>query len=218
MRTYGDGCATAQALDLVGERWALLVVRELLFGPKRFTDLRRGLSGASPDVLAQRLRELEAAGVVRRRKLGPPVSASVYELSEWGSELEPVLVALGRWGRDSPLADDDLEMSVDAHALALKADFDPAAAGDLEARYQLHLGQEPFRVEVAEGRIDVARGETNEPDVVIETEPKTLADVLWRGSSLTEALGSGRITIEGNRSLAKRFFGLFPAPALLESN
>src|SRR5919112_261043 len=98
MRTYDDGCAAAHALDLVGERWALLVIRELLLGPKRFTDLRAGLPNASPNVLAQRLRELEGVGVVRRRKLPPPAASRVYELTEWGMELEPVIISLGRWG------------------------------------------------------------------------------------------------------------------------
>ncbi len=98
MRTYDDACAAAHALDLVGERWALLVVRELLLGPKRFTDLRTGIPKASPNVLAQRLRELERAGVVRRRKLPPPAASRVYELTEWGLELEPVIVSPGRWG------------------------------------------------------------------------------------------------------------------------
>src|SRR5918997_5673996 len=102
MRTYCDGCAAAHALDLVGERWALLVVRELLLGPKRFTDLRAGLPSASPNVLAQRLRELEEAGVVRRRKLPPPAASRVYELTDWGMELEPVIIGLGRWGARSP--------------------------------------------------------------------------------------------------------------------
>lgn len=216
MRTYGDACKTAHALDLVGERWALLVVRELLLGPKRFTDLRAGLPGASPDVLAQRLRELEAAGVLRRRKLGPPVSSQVYELTEWGSELEPVVVALGRWGSRSPLADDRLEMSVDAHAIALKADFDPNAAGDLNARYQLRLGGEPFRIDVADRRIEVARGEAPEPDAAIETEPATLAEVLWGGSSLADALRSGAIKVKGSKTEAKRFFSLFPPPVIAE--
>ena len=162
MRTYGDACRTAHALDLVGERWALLIVRELLLGPKRFTDLRAGLRGASPDVLAQRLRELEAAGVLRKRRLGPPVGTSVYELTDWGAELEPVVVALGRWGSRSPLADDELEMSVDAHAIALKADFDQDAAGDLEAIYELRLAGESFRVEVSDREISVARGEADD--------------------------------------------------------
>src|SRR4051795_1875956 len=102
MRTYGDRCGVARALDLVGDRWALLVVRELLLGAKRFSDLRAGLPGVSPDVLAQRLRELEEAGVVRRTKLPPPAAARVYELTERGAELEPVVLALGRWGSAVP--------------------------------------------------------------------------------------------------------------------
>src|ERR671921_2798404 len=102
-RSYNDACAAAHALDLVGERWALLVVRELVLGPKRFTDLRAGLPHVSPNVLAQRLRELEAAGVVRRRKLPPPAASRVYELTPWGEELEPVIIRLGRWGARSPL-------------------------------------------------------------------------------------------------------------------
>src|SRR6266498_1732289 len=97
MRTYGDGCAIAQALDVVGERWALLVVRELLLGPKRYTDLRRGLPNASPNVLSQRLGELERAGVVRRHKLPPPAGSRVYELTDWGLELEQIVISLGRW-------------------------------------------------------------------------------------------------------------------------
>src|SRR6266700_1804746 len=95
-RTYSDPCGIARALDLLGERWALLVVRELVLGPKRFTDLRAGLSNLSPDVLAQRLRDLERDGVVRRRKLPPPAGSRVYELTGWGRELEPILLALGR--------------------------------------------------------------------------------------------------------------------------
>src|SRR5215218_7263178 len=109
-RTYDDGCAAAHALDLVGERWALLVVRELLLGPKRFTDLRSGLPHASPNVLAQRLRDLEAAGVVRRGKLPPPAASKIYELTEWGRDLEPVIIALGRWGVRSPTKPPDAEV------------------------------------------------------------------------------------------------------------
>src|SRR5436189_5833106 len=101
-RTYGESCAASHALDLVGERWALLIVRELLLGPKRFTDLRAGLPAISPNVLTQRLEELERAGVLRRRKLLPPAGAWVYELTEWGLDLEPVIIALGRWGARSP--------------------------------------------------------------------------------------------------------------------
>src|SRR5918992_372648 len=152
LRTYCDGCAAAHALDLVGERWALLVVRELLLGPKRFTDLRAGLPNVSPNVLAQRLRELERAGVVRRRKLPPPAASRVYELTDWGLELEPVVVCLGRWGARSPSRPRDAELGVDSLVLSLRTMFDPRAAGDLEASYELRLGEDVFRAEVADDR------------------------------------------------------------------
>jgi DNA-binding HxlR family transcriptional regulator len=216
MRTYGDACRTAHALDLVGERWALLVVRELLLGPKRFTDLRAGLPRAAPDVLAQRLRELEGAGVVRRRKLGPPAGSRVYELTEWGAELEPVVRALGRWGARSPLADEDLEMSVDATALALKSDFDPDAAKGLVATYAVRLGEDEFRVAVADQRIDVSRDEVDRPDAEIEAVPRALADVLWGDRPLSDAQRAGEISLEGDKAKAKRFFTLFPLPAQVE--
>src|SRR5688572_22300007 len=106
-RSYGDQCGVARSLDLLGERWALLVVRELLFGPKRFTDLRAGLPGASPDMLAQRLRDLEEAGILIRRKLDPPAAVRVYELTDRGRALEPILIELGRWGSGLPLDPED---------------------------------------------------------------------------------------------------------------
>src|ERR687894_3181763 len=127
-RTYDDACAAAHALDLVGERWALLVVRELVLGPKRFTDLRAGLPHVSPNVLAQRLRELEVAGVVRRRKLPPPAASRVYELTEWGLELEPAIIQLGRWGARSPSRPRDAAIGVDSIVLALRTMFDPRVA------------------------------------------------------------------------------------------
>ena len=211
-RTYGDACKTAHALDLVGERWALLIVRELLLGPKRFTDLRTGVPKAAPDVLAQRLRDLEASGVLRRRKLGPPAGARVYELTDWGYELEDVVLALGRWGARSPLADDDLAMSVDATALALKADFDGAAAEGLQAIYALGLGEDRFRVAIADGGIAVSRGDVDGPDVEIEASAKALAEVLWGGRSPADAQRTGDLRIAGDKRAADRFFTLFPIP------
>src|SRR5688572_22543190 len=126
-RKYDDGCAVAHGLDLIGERWALLVVRELLLGAKRFTDLRVGLRGASSDVLAQRLRELQQAGVVARRKLPPPANAWVYELTPWGVELEPIVMNLSRWASRSPSMPADAPMSVDSVILSLKALFSSEA-------------------------------------------------------------------------------------------
>src|ERR671915_996598 len=123
-RTYGDGCAIARGLDLIGERWSLLVVRELLLGPKRYTDLRRGLPNASPNVLSERLGELERAGIVRRRKLPPPAGSRVYELTDWGRELEEIVISLGRWGARSPSGLSDAPIaSVDSIILALRSRF-----------------------------------------------------------------------------------------------
>jgi len=212
MRTYCDGCAAAHALDLIGERWALLVVRELLLGPKRFTDLRAGLPSVSPNVLAQRLRELERAGVVRRRKLPPPAASRVYELTDWGMELEPVIIRLGRWGARSPSRPRDAGLGVDSLILSFRTMFDPRAADGLNASYELRLGEESFRAEVADGRFEVARGGTDRPDAIIEADPATLAALVYEGRELAEALRSGDIRIEGEREAVERFLMLFPLP------
>jgi len=212
MRTYCDGCAAAHALDLVGERWALLVVRELLLGPKRFTDLRAGLPGASPNVLAQRLRELERAGVVRRRKLPPPAASRVYELTDWGMELEPVITQLGRWGARSPSRPRDAGLGVDSLVLSFRTMFDPRAAEGFSASYELRLGEDVFRVVVDDGRFEISRGNAGRPDAIIETGPGTLAALVYEGRQLTEALRSGDIKIEGSREAVERFFTLFPLP------
>jgi len=212
MRTYCDRCAAAHALDLIGERWALLIVRELLLGPKRFTDLRAGLPHLSPNVLAQRLRELEVAGVVRRRKLPPPAASRVYELTEWGTELEPIIIQLGRWGARSPLRPRDAAIGVDSIVLALRTMFDPQAADDLRASYELRLGEDRFRTEVADGHFEITRGGTERPDATIETDPATLAALVFEGRQLTEALRSGDLKIEGDEIAVERFLDLFALP------
>jgi DNA-binding HxlR family transcriptional regulator len=216
-RTYCDGCAAAHALDLIGERWALLVVRELLLGPKRFTDLRAGLPGASPNVLSQRLRELEAAGVVRRRRLPPPAASRVYELTDWGMELEPVIIGLGSWGARSPSRPRDAELGVDSLILSFRTMFDARAAEGFGASYELRLGEESFRAEVAEGRFEVARGSAEEPDAIIESDAGTLAALVYEGRQLAEALRRGDVRIEGDEEAVERFLSLFslPEPALL---
>jgi DNA-binding HxlR family transcriptional regulator len=202
----------ARALDLVGERWALLVVRELVLGPKRFTDLRMGLPHLSPDVLSQRLRQLEQVGIVRRRKLPPPAGARVYELTDWGRELEPVVLALGRWGSRAPFPRTDAELSIDSLALALKTLFDRSATDGLDADYELRLDDDRFHAHVSDGRLELARETADHPQAIIETDPGTLARVLWHGHPLTDALRSGEVQIVGDRRAARRFLSLFPAP------
>jgi DNA-binding HxlR family transcriptional regulator/putative sterol carrier protein len=200
----------SRALDLVGERWALLVVRELLLGPKRFTDLRAGLPNAKPSVLAQRLRELEQGGIVRRRKLGPPAGTRVYELTDAGHELEPIVMALGRWGRRLPIQP-GAARGVDSEVLALKWRFDPEAAGDLDASYELRVADDRFRIEVAGGRIETRRGDAQAPDAIIEAGPETLEAVIVDGRDFADAVRSGDLRIEGDEGLASRFLGLYTA-------
>jgi len=212
-RTYGDACGIARALDVVGERWALMVVRELLLGPKRFTDLRGGLPHVSPDVLAQRLRDLEQAGVVRHRRLPPPFAAQVYELTPAGAALEPVLTELGRWGgAHAPPPCEEMGMSLDAHVLSLRTLFDPARAGAFAARIELRLGEQRVRVAIADGAIDAGYGELPDADAVVETDPRTLIDVLHGHRPLADALADGSLRIAGDKRKARRFTQLFPLP------
>ena len=212
-RTYGDRCGVARALDLVGERWALLVVRELLLGPKRFTDLRAGLPHVGPDVLAQRLRDLERSGLVRRGTLPPPAGSRIYELTERGRELEPVVVALGRFGSVAPFPPGEAGIGFDAVVIALKSLFAPAAADGMAATYELRLGEQRFRLDVADGRLEIARGSAPAPDATLETDPGTLASVLWHGRRLDEARRAGHVAIEGDRAAVTRLLALFPLPA-----
>jgi DNA-binding HxlR family transcriptional regulator len=215
-RTYGESCAAAHALDLVGERWALLVVRELLLGPKRFTDLRAGIPHASPNVLSQRLHELEDAGVVRRGTLPPPAASRIYELTDWGRGVEPVILALGNWGVRSPNLPRDAGMSVDSHILALRTVFDSEAAADLDARYQLRIDGHRFRARIRDGRFEVSRGTFDEPDAVVTTDTGTLTELLWDGRSLADAKRAGDIQIEGDDKAVARFLRLFPHPEPVE--
>jgi DNA-binding HxlR family transcriptional regulator len=212
MRTYGDGCGIAHALDLVTERWALLVVRELLLGPKRFTDLKDGLPNVSPNVLAQRLRELEQAGIVRRRTLPPPAGSKVYELTGWGRELKPILIALGTWALRSPSFPDEAPVGTDSVVLALETFFDATAAAGLSARYELRLGEHIFAVRIADGAIAVDRGAVEAPDAIIATDSATLSALIWGRRDLAGALRAGAVTIDGDRGAVTRFLALFPPP------
>jgi DNA-binding HxlR family transcriptional regulator len=211
-RTYGDPCGIARALDVVGERWALLVVRELLLGPKRFTDLRAGLPHLSPDVLSQRLRELEQAGVVAKGKLPPPASARVYELTNRGRELEPVLLALGRWGSRVPLASDSGELGVDALMVAMQTMYDPARAdGLIGSSIELRVGEHRFTAHPTATRLDVTREPAAEESLAtIAADSGTLQRVLWHGEPVGNAIRSNRLTVSGDRQAAERFLTLFP--------
>jgi len=212
-RTYGDGCGIAHALDLVGERWALLVVRELLLGPKRFKDLRAGLPSASTNVLSQRLRDLEQASVIRRRTLPPPAGSSVYELTDWGRELKPIVISLGTWAVHSPTFPEDAPVGTDSVIIALGTFFDAGAAGDLEARYELRFGDDTFRAAIADGGIELDRGPAEDPVAILDTDPDTFSAVVWKGRPLADAVRAGDLAIEGDERAVQLLLTLFPRPA-----
>jgi DNA-binding HxlR family transcriptional regulator len=210
-RSYDDGCAMAHGLSLIGERWALLVVRELMLGPKRFTDLRAGLPGISPNVLTQRLEELEKAAIVRRRKLPPPAAAWVYELTEWGLQLEPVIMALGRWAARSPFLPEG-ELNVDSLILSFRTMFDPNAAEGLSTTIELRIGEDRFHARIVRGQMELIRGSADHADAVIEGASDAFASVVYAGRKFADALRAGDLKVEGDKATAKRFLTLFPLP------
>ena len=205
-RSYHDGCAMAHALNLIGERWALLVVRELLLGPRRFTDLRGAMPGISANVLTQRLTELERFGVLARRKLDPPANAWVYELTTWGQDLEPAILSLGRWASGSPSFPVGAQMGPDSLVLALKTAFQPEKADGLEASYELWLGEIPFNLAVKGGSFEAARGEAEAPDAKVRSDPNTIASVVFGGNRLGKAEEAGAVEIDGSRQAVRALF------------
>ena len=206
-RSYHDACATARALDVVGERWALLIVRELLFGPKRFGDLQSGLATVRPNVLSQRLRELEGSRVIRRRRLGRPASVWVYELTEWGRQLEGVLLMLGEWGQAVPLDAADARISVDALMLALKTHFDAAKAPALAATILVVIDDDHFTVAIGDGRLTISREEPPNLDAALYTDPATFKALIIDGEPRQHAEGESRLSVSGDSQIVDDLLG-----------
>ena len=204
-RSYDQHCTVARALDVVGERWTLLLVRELVTGPKRFKDLLEGLPGVGTNLLAARLRALEGHGVVRRGKLPPPAGTSVYELTGLGRSLEPVVVALSRWGSrlvEDPRDGDDLRPAW--AATALRSALEPVAAGDTKETYELRIDAEVFHLRVEGGEVEAKQGVAERPDVVVSGGTRTLLALAAGRLGPEEALESGKIGIEGSRDARAR--------------
>jgi DNA-binding HxlR family transcriptional regulator len=215
-RRYDDACGTAHGLDLIGERWALLVMRELMLGPKRFSDLRSDLPGISANVLTQRLEGLEASGLLVRRRLPPPASSQVYELTEWGYEAEPIVQVLGRWAARSPDHDPRMQISAVSIMLSFRTMFDSERARGLKGRIGFRLGDESFLLQLEGGRMQVGRGETAGADVVFTGSAPALAAAVYGGVPFEALAGQGALTVEGDRALAERFTTLFPLPPKVE--
>ena len=211
-RRYEDACGAAHALDLVGERWALLVIRELMLGPKRFGDIRAGLPGISANVLTQRLEGLETAGVLIRRKLPPPASVQVYELTDWGYEAEPIFQALGRWAARSPAHDPSLPLSATSLFLSFRTMFDPRRAEGIEAQIGFEIGAETFRLRLSAAGVEVERGEVEGAELVFRGAAPAIAAAVYGGVPLEALESKCELSVRGDRALASRFVKLFPLP------
>ncbi|MGZ3508963.1 MAG: winged helix-turn-helix transcriptional regulator [Vulcanimicrobiaceae bacterium] len=218
-RAYGQFCGLARAIEIVGERWAVLIIRDLLVGPKRFTDLHHGLPKIPTNVLTARLKELEAAGVVRRRVLPRPAGSVIYELTEYGMELEDVVVGLGRWGAkllDEPRPGEII--TVDSITMAMRSTFHPEAARGLHAGYELHFGDIVIHASVDDGKLEAGAGPLPAPDLIIEAGP-SIKDLMAGAIGPTEAVENGVVRLTGNADLLTRFAEIFriePMPAIDE--
>jgi len=205
-RTYDDACGLAHALELVGERWAMLVLRELAYGPRRFSELKADLQGISANVLTQRLTELEARGLVRRIRLPPPASVQVYEATEWGFEVVPLIASLGKWAARSPLHNPRLRMSHVSVVMSLQTLISPERAKGFRGRVCFRFGEATYVATVQDGVLDVERRDADDCDVTFIGSPSEVAAVIHGGAPLET------IRIEGDVQLARRFRTLFPLP------
>jgi DNA-binding HxlR family transcriptional regulator/DNA-binding CsgD family transcriptional regulator len=202
-RSYGDACAIARALDVVGERWALLVIRELLLGPQRFSDLRLALPNASSNLLADRLRELQDRGVINRRRLAPPAGSWVYELTAWGQELEPIVLALGNWGIRVPLPTTPTTLSATSVLLFLRSVARPDPE-DAAIVCQIELNDRVWTVRAEAGRVQIQAGEPTKPDASLRTDPQTLNALIEDPSKLDAAISNKSATIAGDPTALRR--------------
>jgi len=211
-RWYDDACGTALAMELVGERWSLLIVRELMFGPRRFGEIKGGLGGISANVLTQRLDGMEAAGILTRRKLPPPASVQVYELTEWGYQSETAIQELGRWAVRSPAHDPTLPLSPASLMMSFRTMLAREAVGDLDAVIGFRLGADVFRTRLDATGLAVARAEPDDAAVIFDATPPAIAAIVYGGLPLADAEAADMLRLTGDRALAERFVTLFPLP------
>ncbi|WP_226581761.1 winged helix-turn-helix transcriptional regulator [Acuticoccus sediminis] len=212
--SYNDSCGAAHALDLVGERWALLVMREMMFGPKRFTDLKASLQGISANVLTQRLTKLEALGIVERVTLPPPAGRA-YRLTPWGEEARPIFMVLGRWGARSPMHDRTQHLSAASMMLSFETMFSAERAEGVTLAVSIAIGAEEFRIRVAGGTLTVERGGRAPVDASIAAQSAPLIAAWVYGGVPLEALEPEGVRVDGDRDALATFRTLFVLPPTL---
>lgn len=216
-RWYDDACGTALAMELVGERWSLLIVRELMFGPRRFGELRKALTGISANVLTQRLEGLEDVGILTREKLPPPASVQVYALTPWGYRSEAAIQELGRWAVQSPRHDTTLPLSAASLMLSFRTMIDRSRSGAVDRTIGFQLGDEGFVARVDAEGIVIRRGDPTEADSLFISDPVTMASIIYGGRPIEDAQTAGTLALKGDTELAKRFVTLFPLPPKIGS-
>ncbi|GAA1530548.1 helix-turn-helix domain-containing protein [Brevibacterium picturae] len=227
MRTYADACGITRALDVIGERWAIPVIRELLFGPRRYSDLAAALPGVSTNILSSRLRELTEAGVVAKRRLPRPAAATVYELTSWGVELEPTLISLGRWAAGTAVDPEEQTLSPSSFALSLKTTFDPVAAAEVTMDVRLVMDDDVFDSRVSAGTFAIRRSldpGSNDPrtgrqpttgqSMQVSGHPQDLADAVYGNADLAAPTILGEVRLDGAPGLFETFASCFSIPPL----
>jgi DNA-binding HxlR family transcriptional regulator len=206
-RTYNQYCGLAYALDVIGERWTVLIIRELIAGPRRFTDLMEGLPDISTNLLSERLKSLEQQGVLHRRTLPPPAASTVYELTPLGLALEPTLLELGKWGSQfvPPTPEGAHILRAGSYALTLKTFFRPHEAEGVDDVYALHIGDEVLQVQIQNGTIQVQQGNPFRADMRLYSDVPTYLGLLAGGIDSDDALVAELIRLEGDPATLHRF-------------
>ncbi|MEO5939058.1 MAG: helix-turn-helix domain-containing protein [Sphingomonas sp.] len=208
-RWYDDACGTALALEFVGERWSLLVIRELIYGPRRFGEIKANLPGISANVLTQRLESLEEAGIVARRRLPSPANVQVYDLTDWGREAEVAIREMGRWAARSPRHDPMAFMSTASAMTSLRTLIDPAKASANPMTVAFHFPGDLFVARVGRDGINITRGETSDADVTFTGDTLAMRRTIYGKEGFD---GDGLLAMAGNRGLAQAFVDLFKLP------
>lgn len=214
-RWYDDACGTALALEFLGERWSMLIVRELMLGPRRFGELKADLMGISANVLTQRLESLERAEILTRRKLPPPANVQVYELTPWGYESEPIFQTMGRWATRSPRHDPTLPLSPVSAMLSLRTMIRPDRPEDLRMTLVFRFPGASFIGRLDKHDLVIVPGETDDADVVFETDPTRFVSLVYGKWPFAESEAEGRLRLSGDRALAQQFVDLFALPEKL---
>lgn len=210
---YGDACGTAFAMELVGERWSLLIIRELMLGGRRFSDLRRVLPGISAKVLTERLAGLESAGALVKRQLSPPAPAQIYELTEWGYFAEPAIQELGRWAARSPLHNPLLPLSPVGLMLSMRTMLDKDGAKAFDATVGFDVGGESFIAELKDGQLPIRRGDASQAQVTFRAPvAPVIAGLIYANIPAAELEANAGLVIEGDRALGERYVALFELP------